>query len=316
MNAPLRVPTDVVRPQPNPMIGIGLKVASVTVFVAMSTLLKAADGIPVGQLIFFRSFFAIFAILIYLSATRQLQGVFRTRDGLSHVWRGLVGVTSMGLSFFALTRLPLPEAIAINYASPLITVMFGALFLNEIVRLYRWSAVLIGLLGVLIIVWPRLSIFSSGGAGQDEALGAIAALSAAILAAVAMMLVRRLVQTERTATIVIYFSITASVMALFSLPLGWVVPTWPQLVMLVSAGFVGGVGQILLTECYRHAPMSTIAPFEYTSMILGLGVGAVIFGDIPTVQMLFGSVIVIAAGIFIIFREHRLANRSVKSNIK
>lgn len=307
MNAHTSAPVEAAHLETNPMLGIGLKIASVAVFVAMSTLLKAAEGVPVGQLIFFRSFFAIFAILLYLAWRGQLSGVFRTQNGFSHFWRGLVGVCSMSMSFFALTKLPLPEAIAINYASPLITVILGAVILHEVVRFYRWSAVLIGLGGVMVIIWPRLTVFSGGGMGHDEAIGALAALGAAVMSAVAMMLVRRLVQTERTSTIVIYFSISASVIALASLPFGWIVPSWSQLAMLVGAGFAGGVGQILLTECYRHASMSTIAPFEYTSILLGLAIGFMLFGDIPTFEMLAGSAIVMAAGGFIIYREHKLS---------
>ena len=314
MTAHASAPVEAAHLETNPMLGIGFKIASVTVFVAMSTLLKAAEGVPVGQLIFFRSFFAIFAIIFYLAWRGQLSGVFYTRNGFSHFWRGLVGVCAMSMSFFALTRLPLPEAIAINYASPLIAVILGAAILHEVVRFYRWSAVLIGLGGVMIIIWPRLTVFSSGGMGHDEAIGAFAALGAAVLSAVAMMLVRRLVQTERTSTIVIYFSISASVISLVSLPFGWIVPNWSQLAMLISAGFAGGIGQIFLTECYRYAPMSTIAPFEYTSMLLGLAIGFLLFGDIPTFEMLAGSAIVMAAGGFIIYREHKLSIAPHKVN--
>lgn len=297
-----------------PMLGIGLKIASVTIFVGMSTLLKAADGVPVGELVFFRSFFGIFALLAYYAWRKQLAGIFFTHHGFSHFWRGLVGVTSMSFGFFALTKLPLPEAIAINYAAPLITVILSAIILHEVVRFYRWSAVLIGLIGVLVIIWPRLTIFSDHSTGFDEMIGAMAALVSACLSAVAMLLVRHLVQTERTGTIVVYFLISASALSLMSLPFGWVVPSNAQFVMLVSAGLCGGIAQILLTECYRYAPMSTIAPFEYTSMLLGLAIGFLIFGDIPTMEMLIGSAIVITAGGFIIYREHQLAVQSQKLN--
>ncbi|RCS23267.1 DMT family transporter [Phyllobacterium salinisoli] len=289
------------------MTGIGFKVASVCVFVGMSSLLKASEGIPVGQLVFFRSFFAIFPVLVYLAFTHQLQGVFHTKERLSHVWRGLVGVCSMGFTFYALTKLPLPEAIALNYASPLFVVVFSAILLHETVRVYRWSAVVIGLVGVVVILWPRLSIFSSGQLGIDEALGAGAALAGAGMSAIAMLLVRRLVQTERTPTIVIYFSLTSSIIGLLTLPFGWVMPTPMQAFMLIAAGFAGGIAQIFLTQCYRYAEMSTIAPFEYTSMLLGLAIGYLIFGEVPTLQMIIGSTIVIGAGIFIIYREHQLA---------
>ncbi|GAB1581422.1 DMT family transporter [Phyllobacterium phragmitis] len=311
MNAPLRPePADTRAESPaesKVMWGIGFKVASVCVFVAMSSLLKASEGIPLGELVFFRSFFAIFPVIFYLAVTHQLSGVFHTQERLSHVWRGLVGVSAMCCSFYALTKLPLPEAIAINYASPLFVVVFSAILLHETVRIYRWSAVVIGLIGVMVILWPRLSVFSSGEIGMEETVGAISALAGAVLSAIAMLLVRRLVQTERTPTIVIYFSITSSVIALFTLPFGWVMPTPAQALMLVGAGFAGGIAQIFLTQCYRYAEMSTIAPFEYTSMLLGLAIGYLIFGDVPTVEMLIGGVVVIGAGIFIIYREHQLA---------
>ncbi|MGH6763115.1 MAG: DMT family transporter [Phyllobacterium sp.] len=291
----------------NPMFGIGLKVTSVIAFVAMSTLLKASEGIPAGEMVFFRSFFGIFPVLIFLAFTRQLAGSFRTKEPFSHFWRGFVGVCAMGLGFYGLTKLPLPESIAINYASPLLTVMLSAIFLHETVRLYRWSAVLIGLVGVLIILWPRLTVFTApGGQGTDAAIGAVATLVAAMCSAVAMLLVRKMVHRERPTTIVIYFCITSCVIALATIPFGWVVPTPQQAVLLVMAGLAGGVGQILMTTSYRHAEMSTIAPFEYTSMLLGLTIGYVVFGDVPTMQMIIGSAIVIGAGIFIIYREHRL----------
>jgi drug/metabolite transporter (DMT)-like permease len=113
---------------------------------------------------------------------------------------------------------------------------------------------------------------------------------------------------------VIYFSLTSTVIALFTMPFGWVVPQMWQLGLLIGAGFAGGIAQIFLTECYRHAEMSTIAPFEYTSMLLGLGIGYVVFGDVPTAQMLIGSSIVIGAGIFIIFREHKLSGRKLRKS--
>lgn len=311
MNAPERLLSQeqAVAPayEPRPLLGIACKVTSVVIFVVMSTLLKATEDIPAGEMVFFRSFFALFPVMIYLSYTHQLQGVLVTGDIFGHIWRGVIGTGSMMCGFYALTLLPLPETIAINYAAPLMIVVLSAIFLHERVRAYRWSAVLVGFIGVLIIVWPRMSLATNGALSHQEAIGAIFALLAALSSAVAMLLVRKLVQIERTATIVIYFSLTSTVMALCTLPFGWVVPQGWQLALLVSAGFAGGIAQIFLTECYRHAEMSTIAPFEYTSMILGLIIGYVVFSEVPTLQMLIGSGIVIAAGIFIIFREHQLS---------
>ncbi|RUU42943.1 MAG: DMT family transporter [Mesorhizobium sp.] len=284
-----------------------LKIVSVAVFVGMSSCIKAAGTVPAGQIVFFRSFFAIFPIIIFLAFQGKLGTAFSTKRPLNHIARGVVGVCAMGLGFFALTRLPLPEAITLNYAQPLLVVVFSSIFLGEAIRVYRWSAVAVGLVGVLVISWPELTLLSSGAAlGDQEVLGVIAALVAAAISAVAMLLVRNLVQSEPTATIVLWFSVTASVLALLSLPFGWQALTPVQAGLLVVSGFCGGVAQILMTAAYRHAEASVVAPFEYTSMILGIAVGYLAFGDVPTVHMLIGGLIVVAAGIFIIWRERQL----------
>lgn len=291
----------------NTLTGIMLKIVSVAVFVGMSSCIKAAGTVPAGQIVFFRSFFAIFPIIVFLAFQKKLGTAFSTKRPLNHIARGVVGVCAMGLGFFALTRLPLPEAITLNYAQPLLVVVFSSIFLGEAIRVYRWSAVAVGLVGVLVISWPELTLLSSGAAlGDQEVLGVIAALVAAAISAVAMLLVRNLVQSEPTATIVLWFSVTASVLALLSLPFGWQALTPVQAALLVVSGFCGGVAQILMTAAYRHAEASVVAPFEYTSMILGIAVGYLAFGDVPTVHMLIGGLIVVAAGIFIIWRERQL----------
>lgn len=289
------------------MRGIGLKVTSVAAFLVMASLLKGTATVPPGQLVFFRSLFAILPMLAFLAWRKELLDGFKTKRPLGHVGRSLVGVCGMSCGFFALTRLPLPEAIAINYATPLLIVLFGALFLNETVRLYRWSAVLVGLVGVGVIVWPRLSLFSgSAGPLSDVAVGALVALLACVFAAFATITVRNLVYTERSATIVLYFSIICTLLALVTAPFGWIAPSPAQWALLVGGGIAGGIGQILLTESYRHADVSLVAPFEYTSLLLSIIIGYVFFGDVPTVAMLVGALIVIGAGLFIIYREHRL----------
>lgn len=291
----------------NTLTGIMLKIVSVAVFVGMSSCIKAAGNVPAGQIVFFRSFFAIFPIIIFLAFQGKLGTAFSTKRPLNHIARGVVGVCAMGLGFFALTRLPLPEAITLNYAQPLLVVVFSSIFLGEAIRVYRWSAVAVGLVGVVVISWPELTLLSSGAAlGDQEVLGVIAALVAAAISAVAMLLVRNLVQSEPTATIVLWFSVTASVLALLSLPFGWQALTPVQAGLLVVSGFCGGVAQILMTAAYRHAEASVVAPFEYTSMVLGIAVGYLAFGDVPTVHMLIGGLIVVAAGIFIIWRERQL----------
>lgn len=289
------------------LTAIALKVLSVAIFVTMSSLIKATGTLPAGQIVFFRSFFAVFPILFFLGFRKELRTAFSTARPLGHIARGVVGVCSMGLTFFALTRLPLPDAITLNYAQPLLVVVFSSLFLGEPIRIYRWSAVVVGLAGVVIISWPELTLLTSGtGFNDQEVLGVLAAFGGAGCSAVAAILVRSLVHSEKTATIVLWFSLVASAVALLTMPLGWQALTWQQTLLLVSAGFCGGIGQIFMTSAYRHAEVSTVAPFEYTSMILAIVVGYLAFGDVPTVHMLIGGAIVVGAGIFIIWRERQL----------
>jgi drug/metabolite transporter (DMT)-like permease len=289
-----------------PLRGILLKVMSVCVFVAMASLIKAtSEHVPPGQAVFFRSFFAIPVIVVWLMVRRELSTGLRTSNPLSHFWRGLVGTTAMGLGFAGLGLLPLPEVTAIGYASPLLVVIFAAMFLNEQVGIYRLGAVGLGIVGVLIVLSPRLSVGTST-LDVTETLGAVVVLGSAFFAALAQVFVRKLVMTEQTATIVFWFSVTASGLSLLTIFWGWVIPTPREAALLILAGFLGGVGQILLTSSYRLADASLIAPFEYTSMLLALGVGFFVFSEVPTLTMLAGAAIIICAGVTIILRERYL----------
>jgi drug/metabolite transporter (DMT)-like permease len=290
-----------------PLRGIFLKLASVAVFTAMAALIKAtADAVPPGQAVFFRSLFAVPVILGWLIATRDLRAGLRTANPLGHFWRALVGTAAMGFGFAGLGLLPLPEVTAIGYAAPLLTVIFAAMFLGEEVRAFRIFTVALGMAGVLIILSPRMTALTGGTLDHAEALGAIVVLVGAVFAALAQVFVRRLVVEEKTSTIVFYFSLNAALLSLVTLPFGWVIPAAGDAAMLVLAGLLGGLGQVLLTSSYRHADASVIAPFEYASMILSLGVGYFVFGEAPTAVVLIGAALVVAAGILIIWREHRL----------
>ncbi|HBN30851.1 MAG: DMT family transporter [Rhodobacterales bacterium] len=287
--------------------GILLKVISVALFMLMASLIKAASGhVPPGEAVFFRSFFAMPTILIWLWTRSELRTGLITKNPIGHFWRGLVGTSAMGLGFAGLGLLPLPEVTAIGYAAPLLTVIFAAMFLGEEVRAFRLSAVGLGLIGVLIVLSPRLSSVTDGSLGDREVLGAVVVLCGATFAALAQVFVRRLVQTEKTPAIVFYFSVTASCLSLLTLPFGWVVPTAPEVGLLICAGLLGGVGQIFLTSSYRLADASVIAPFDYSSMILALIIGYFVFGEMPTLVMLLGAGLIVIAGILIIWRERKL----------
>ncbi len=291
----------------NPTRGIVLKIASVAVFMAMVTCIKLVSiHVPTGEAVFFRSFFAIPVILVWLWLRHDLKDGLKTANPMGHLWRGLVGGTAMALSFTALGLLPLPEVTAIGYASPLLVIIFAAMFLGETVRMYRLGAVMLGLVGVLIVLAPRFSTLSVEDASKLETVGAMAMLLAAVFMALATIFVRKLVQTEQTAAIVFYFSLTCTVLSLLTIPFGWVLPTAREAALLVAAGLLGGFAQILLTTSYRHAEAAVIAPFDYTSMLLALAIGYSLFGEVPTGPMLWGVALVVSAGLFIIWREHRL----------
>ncbi len=294
-------------PEPNPLRGIGLKVASVAVFMAMSTCIKAVGlAVPTGEVVFFRSFFAIPVILAWLWWIGDLAHGLETKNPMGHLWRGLVGGSAMALSFTALGLLPLPEVTAISYGAPLIVTIFAAMFLGETVRIYRLGAVILGLAGVLVVLYPRMSVITIEGATKLETVGAMAMMMATVFMALAVVFVRKLVQTEKTAAIVFYFSLTCSVLSLFTIPFGWVQPSLTDTLLLIAAGLLGGFAQILLTTSYRYAETAVIAPFEYTSMLLALGIGWFIFAESPTGPMLIGATLVMAAGLFIIWRERQL----------
>ncbi len=291
----------------NPLRGILFKVTSVMVFVLMQACIKSAGpDIPAGQITFYRSAFAIVPIVLYLAVQGELRGAFHTQSPFGHFKRGVLGITSMAFGFYGLVHLPMPDAIAIGYSLPLIAVVLAAIFLGETVRVYRWTAVFVGMIGVVIISWPKLSMFNDGGMESGQAIGAICVIVSSMMAGFALIQTRQLVRTERTPTIVLYFSLSGAVLSLLSLPFGWVELAASETFFLICAGICGGVGQILVTESYRYADVSTVAPFEYTSILLGMAIAYVLFGDVPTFTMLVGTAITVSAGIFIIYREHQL----------
>lgn len=291
----------------NPLYGISLKVASVVVFMGMASLIKSVGtAVPPGEVVFFRSLFAIPVIVIWLAWRGQLREGLYSQNPIGHFWRGLCGSTAMGLGFAALALLPLPEVTAIGYAAPLLTVVFAAMFLGEEVRIFRIATVALGMTGVLIILSPRMSGVTAGAIDNGQAFGAMLVLTGAVFSALAQVFIRKLVVVEKVTAIVFYFSLTATLLSLLTVPFGWVIPTPGAAARLIAAGLLGGLGQVLLTSSYRYAPASVVAPFEYASMVLALLSGYFLFGEEPTRVVLLGAAIVIAAGLLIIWRERQL----------
>ncbi len=225
-----------------PFLGIALKVTSTLVFTAMSTLIKlVSDRYPVGEIVFFRSALALIPVAAWVG-WREFPFVFRTARFSGHVVRSIAGSISMFCGFSALSLLPIANATAIGYASPLLTVVFAVVLLHEKVHIYRWSAVAIGLCGVLVILSDYFGP-EAGEVAHGSALGAGFAVAAAVCGALAATQTRSLTRLEAAATIVAYFSLLTAVFALFSLPFGWAMPNGLDLLALAGAGIFAAPGR-------------------------------------------------------------------------
>ena len=301
-------------PEPaRPYLGIALKVASTIAFTGMATLVKlASERYPIGELTFFRSFFAIIPVFIWVGWRGELPTVLRTPHIGQHLIRSIAGAGAMFCGFTALSLLPIADATAIGYAAPLLTVVFAVLLLGEKVHVYRWSAVVVGLIGVLIILADYV-VPGSSERSEHNVVGAAFAIGGAVLGALAATQVRSLVRYESAATIVVYFSLFTALFSLATLPFGWSLPTGADLAMMVAAGIFGGLGQVFLTQSYRFGDASLIAPFDYTSMLWSLVVSVLIFATWPSGMVLLGAGIVVLAGLFVIWREHRLGIERARS---
>lgn len=296
--------------------GVLFKLASTIAFAFMLTLIKLVSGrVPPGEMLFFRSFFGIVPVVVYLVALGVFPASLATMRPLGHVRRSIVGTASMFSWFTAVAYLPLPDATAISYSGPLFGVCLAALVLHERVRSFRWAAVGIGFLGVMIVLSEQVGDFDLGFQG-GRAIGAACALASAMLGAVAAVTVRELTATETTGAIVFYFLACGSAFSFVTLPFGWVVPSLSDATMLVFAGLFGGIGQVLMTQSYRLAEASVIAPLDYINMVWIVIISYLVFGDVPTAVVLAGSLVVIASGVFVVWRERRLGILEAKARAK
>lgn len=288
----------------NPLLGIALVLAATLVFTIMGALVRyLGQVVPLGEIVFSRSFFALIPLLAFLAWRQELTTALRVNSLFAHVSRSLTGVAGMFMNFAALALLPLADATAIGFAAPIFSVVLAALILGEVVRIRRWTAVGVGFIGVLVMLSPYVG---SGPLDAGATLGALLALAGAFTVAGAMTQVRHLSRTETTGSLVFYFSVMCCLCGLATLPWGWIVPTARELALMVAMGLLGGIGQILITESYRHASAAVLAPFAYTAMIYSIVIGYIWFSEVPEAIVLAGAAIVIAAGLFVIWRERKL----------
>jgi drug/metabolite transporter (DMT)-like permease len=284
-------------------LGITLKIGATLAFSLMYVAIRLAGTVPIGEVIFFRAFFALVPLFILALFTVGPSAVIATRRPLMHVMRSIAGVASMFMNFAALKLLPLAELTGLSFVMPIFAVVLASLFLREHVGPYRGAAVVVGFGGVLLMVAPHgdLGHMIAGGFSTGSGL----ALLGAGLAAFVVIFIRQMSLTERSETIVFYFmSITAAVGAVSMLwdrvPLSTAMAFW-----LVLSGLLGGIGQICMTFSYRFAEPSLLAPFDYVAMVWATGLGFLVFDEVPERVVLAGAGVVIASGLFIIWREQR-----------
>src|SRR5258708_3915271 len=301
---------------------IALKVISALLFAVMSALVRfLGEKYPVGQIVFYRSAFAILPVVLIYAWRRELAAAVRTLRPLGHAGRGLISMFGMFCNFSALARLPIVDATAISFAAPLITVVLAVIFLRERVRIYRWSAVIIGFSGILVMLGPHFDLAAYSTATVTT-VGLRFAIGGAFCHSGPGTQNPRLSETETTSSIVFYFSLICALAGLATWPLSrllpawgldWLEPTWPELTALVTVGLCGGLAHILLTESYRRAPASVVAPFDYTAMVWAFLLGYFFFNEVPTIFVFIGAAIIAAAGLFVIWRERKLGLQRVRA---
>lgn len=290
------------------VLGIVFANAAVFTFTVMDAIIKEVSGIfPTGEIIFFRNIFAFIPLLIF--AFWRHGGIsLKTQRPWGHVLRGVFGVLSMYCFFRSYLELPLSDAIAIGLSGPIFITVLSVPILGEHVGWRRWSAVIVGFIGVLVMVRPGSALFD---------WNALWPLSAAVLYAAAMLSIRKLGATEPSTTIVFHFTAFAMLASLLTIPLGindpelaWVLPGNPrEILLIVVIGIMGGVAQIFMTMAYQRARAATVASFDYTALVYGFLLGWMYFGEVPDEFLVAGGLIVVVAGIYIIHRETVVARQ-------
>ena len=293
------------RPQQNSLLGIGLRIGAATCFALMATLIKLgyAAGATTVEMAFYRFVFGLPPLLLWVAWTRN-SGVWRTERPFAHLWRVAIGLTTMVLAFAALFYLPLAESTTIGFAAPLFAVMLSALVLSEKVGIYRWSAVALGLIGVVVVMRPEGS--------HLPLIGLALALLSAFGSGLVSITIRQISRTEGTQTIVLWFTLGSMLVLGLFMPFfaQWhEAATW---LILIALGTVGGFGQICLTGALRYAPVAVVVPFDYVQLVWAVLFGWLLFGDHPGATTWIGAAIIAASGLFTVYREHRLGRERVK----
>jgi drug/metabolite transporter (DMT)-like permease len=290
----------------NARLGILLIVASSVSFALMNAVVKLVSGhlgpVEIG---FFRQLFSMIPV-VSMVIHQGGPSMLRTQRPFGHLFRGLIGNSAMIIFFLSVAKLPLADANALSFASPLFITALSMPLLGEAVGKHRWSAVIVGFAGVMVMTNPGGNWFS-GNAGVGAGMGVLAAFMSALMT----ITIRQLNKTEPPVRIVFYFATIGTIFFGGLLTIFWVTPTMPELGGLMVVGLIGGLSQLLMTYAYRHAPASTLAPFGYVSILWSTALGYLIWSELPGPRILVGASIVIVSGLYIIYRETRQRARII-----
>jgi drug/metabolite transporter (DMT)-like permease len=282
--------------------GIVCMAIAVLLFTFMDSAIKwlGEAGYSTAQLVFFRAFFAFLplSLVVFRGPWRE---ALRIRDWKGHAIRCLSGGISMAGFFYAFKVMPLSDVIAIGFAAPIFITALSIPLLGEHVGIRRWSACLVGFAGVLVILQP--------GAGMLES-GALIAVGATFFYAIAAISVRKLSRTETNAAIIFSFTLSVTLVSAGFLAFDWVTPkSFFDLGLLILLGLLGGTAQIFMTEAFRATSISIVMPFEYTAILWSVGLQYLIWQSVPGLNLWLGAPLVIASGIYIVWREAALRGR-------
>jgi drug/metabolite transporter (DMT)-like permease len=271
-------------------------------FTVMTTVVKFLGGsFDSFQLAFFRALFGLLAVLPFFF--RYGLGLVRTQRLGLHMVRSFCGAIAMLCGFYAITHLPLADAVSISYARALFLIPLAVLCLGEVVRLRRWTATAVGFVGVIVMMRP----------GGEIELATWVAVFGAFLVAVVTIMIKKLATTERPETLLLYFGVISSLVALGPALMVWRTPTVTELGFLMAIGALGAAGQYCMIRGFRIGETTALLPFDYTRLIFAGVIGVLWFAEIPDAWTLTGAAIVVAATLYIGIREARLGKKSEPS---
>jgi drug/metabolite transporter (DMT)-like permease len=285
-----------------PMFALILRIGSAFSFATMFAVVKYAgeSGIALPEILFWRQAGCLPIIGLYLAMTGRL-GEMRTRRIGAHAGRAVIGQSNMAMVFFGTILLPLAESTTLSFASPLFAVLLAALIMRERVGPWRWTAVLCGFAGVVIVANP--------GADPVSGLGVSLMLIGAFLVAVINFQIRDLARTESPASIVMWFSIFGTLSLLPFQPFFMTVHTPQQWGLIAAIGATGAIGQLLMTNSLRHGAVASVIVMDYTALLWATGFGWLIWDRLPNSSLFIGAPLIVIAGVIIAFREQLLARR-------